>query len=238
VVRADNAWRPPLHPSVQRRVSVAVPSISCRKPVRYDEPFLHRHQPSHREVETRRTLRASALEKRCAPQADRRGADPAHLQSGEVYGWADSPIGHGSRSCAVWRSRETIGGCRPHFTATRARLRSPSFPGRVGPRFDGDRRNRNPGASQESYENARASGNAGPLLHSLFQRAFRAANRCAAAPNHARRQFRLDRSRWELAVKIFGDLRKRKVLLLGAGETSERNGARVELARRDRHSRE
>ena len=78
------------------------------------------------------------------------------------------------------------------------------------------------GQAKKAYENARASGNAGPLLHRLFQRAFRAAKQVRSRTEITRGAVSVGSVAVELAVKIFGDLSKRKVLLLGAGETSER----------------
>lgn len=78
------------------------------------------------------------------------------------------------------------------------------------------------GQAKKAYENARASGNAGPSLHRLFQRAFRAAKQVRSRTEITRGAVSVGSVAVELAVKIFGDLRERKVLLLGAGETSER----------------
>lgn len=78
------------------------------------------------------------------------------------------------------------------------------------------------GQAKKAYENARASGNAGPLLHRLFQRAFRAAKQVRSRTEITRGAVSVGSVAVELAVKIFGDLSTRKVLLLGAGETSER----------------
>jgi glutamyl-tRNA reductase len=86
------------------------------------------------------------------------------------------------------------------------------------------------GQAKQAYENARASGNAGPLLHRLFQRAFRAAKQVRSRTEITRGAVSVGSVAVELAVKIFGDLSKRKVLLLGAGETSERT-ARALISR-------
>lgn len=78
------------------------------------------------------------------------------------------------------------------------------------------------GQVKKAYEAARASGSAGPLLHRLFQRAFRAAKQVRSSTDITRGAVSVGSVAVELAGKIFGDLRKRSVLLLGAGETSER----------------
>src|SRR5438045_1325655 len=78
------------------------------------------------------------------------------------------------------------------------------------------------GQAKKAYENARSSGNAGPLLHRLFQRAFRAAKQVRSNTDITRGAVSVASVAVDLAVKIFGDLRDRSVLILGAGETSER----------------
>jgi glutamyl-tRNA reductase len=78
------------------------------------------------------------------------------------------------------------------------------------------------GQVKKAYEAARASGSAGPLLHRLFQRAFRAAKQVRSSTEITRGPVSVGSVAVELAGKIFGDLGKRSVLLLGAGETSER----------------
>ncbi len=86
------------------------------------------------------------------------------------------------------------------------------------------------GQAKKAYEHARASGSAGPYLHRLFQRAFRVAKQVRTRTEITRGAVSVGSVAVELAVKIFGDLRERKVLILGAGETSERT-ARVLLSR-------
>lgn len=78
------------------------------------------------------------------------------------------------------------------------------------------------GQAKQAYEKARASGAAGPLLHRLFQRAFRVAKQVRTNTEITRGAVSVGSVAVELAVKIFGDLATRKVLVLGAGETSER----------------
>ncbi|MEY2585080.1 MAG: glutamyl-tRNA reductase [Verrucomicrobiota bacterium] len=78
------------------------------------------------------------------------------------------------------------------------------------------------GQVKKAYESARASGGAGPLLHRLFQRAFRVAKQIRSSTDIARGAVSVGSVAVELAVKIFGDLRECRVLVLGAGETSER----------------
>ncbi len=78
------------------------------------------------------------------------------------------------------------------------------------------------GQVKKAYERARASASAGPLLHRLFQRAFRVAKQVRSNTDITRGAVSVGSVAVDLAVKIFGDLRDRKVLILGAGETSER----------------
>jgi glutamyl-tRNA reductase len=78
------------------------------------------------------------------------------------------------------------------------------------------------GQVKKAYEGARESGSAGPLLHRVFQRAFRVAKQVRSTTDITRGAVSVGSVAVELAVKIFGDLRERSVLVLGAGETSER----------------
>jgi glutamyl-tRNA reductase len=78
------------------------------------------------------------------------------------------------------------------------------------------------GQVKKAYAQARESGGAGPLLHRLFQRAFRVAKQVRSRTDITRGAVSVGSVAVELAVKIFGDLSDRKVLVLGAGETSER----------------
>ena len=78
------------------------------------------------------------------------------------------------------------------------------------------------GQVKKAYEGARESGSAGPLLHRVFQRAFRVAKQVRSTTDITRGAVSVGSVSVELAVKIFGDLRERSVLVLGAGETSEK----------------
>ena len=78
------------------------------------------------------------------------------------------------------------------------------------------------GQTKKAYESARTSGGAGAYLHRLFQRAFRAAKHVRTHTDITRGSVSIGSVAVELAVKIFGDLADREVLVLGAGETSER----------------
>lgn len=78
------------------------------------------------------------------------------------------------------------------------------------------------GQAKQAYATARESGGAGPLLHRLFQRAFRVAKQVRTNTDITRGAVSVGSVAVELAGKIFGDLKHRKVLVLGAGDTSER----------------
>src|SRR5215472_127445 len=78
------------------------------------------------------------------------------------------------------------------------------------------------GQAKKAYESARISGAVGPYLHRLFQRAFRVAKQVRTHTEIARGAVSVSSVAVELAQRIFGDLSECKVLVLGAGETSER----------------
>lgn len=78
------------------------------------------------------------------------------------------------------------------------------------------------GQVKKAYESARNSGVAGPMLHRLFQRAFRVAKQVRSRTEITRGAVSVGSVAVDLAQKIFGNLAGRKVLVLGAGETSER----------------
>ncbi len=78
------------------------------------------------------------------------------------------------------------------------------------------------GQAKKAYESARASGAAGPYLHRLFQRAFRVAKQVRTHTEITRGSVSVGSVAVDLAHRIFGQLSSCKVLVLGAGETSER----------------
>ena len=78
------------------------------------------------------------------------------------------------------------------------------------------------GQVKKAYAAARDSGSVGPCLHRVFQRAFRVSKQVRSRTEITRGPVSVGSVAVDLAVKIFGDLRDRKVLILGAGETSER----------------
>ncbi len=78
------------------------------------------------------------------------------------------------------------------------------------------------GQLKKAYETARCSGEAGSLLHRLFQRAFRVAKQVRTHTEITRGSVSVSSVAVDLAGKIFGDLAQRSVLILGAGEVSER----------------
>jgi glutamyl-tRNA reductase len=77
------------------------------------------------------------------------------------------------------------------------------------------------GQAKKAYEAARSSGTAGPYLHRLFQRAFRVAKQVRTHTDITRGLVSVGSVAVDLAQRIFGQLSNCKVLVLGAGETSE-----------------
>jgi glutamyl-tRNA reductase len=86
------------------------------------------------------------------------------------------------------------------------------------------------GQTKKAYQSARASGAVGPCLHRLFQRAFRVAKQVRTHTEITRGSVSVGSIAVDLAQKIFGALNNCKVLVLGAGETSERT-ARALISR-------
>jgi len=78
------------------------------------------------------------------------------------------------------------------------------------------------GQAKKAYESAKTSGAVGPYLHRLFQRAFRVAKQVRTHTDITRGAVSVGSVAVELAQRIFGKLSECKVLVLGAGETSER----------------
>ncbi len=78
------------------------------------------------------------------------------------------------------------------------------------------------GQAKKAYEAARANGGAGRYLHRLFQRAFRVAKHVRTQTDITRGAVSVGSVAIDLAQKIFGNLGACKVLVLGAGETSEK----------------
>ena len=78
------------------------------------------------------------------------------------------------------------------------------------------------GQAKKAYQSARTSGAVGPCLHRLFQRAFRVAKQVRTHTQITRGSVSVGSVAVDLAQKIFGELGNCSVLVLGAGEASER----------------
>lgn len=78
------------------------------------------------------------------------------------------------------------------------------------------------GQAKKAYAAAQKSGTAGRYLHRLFQRAFRVAKQVRTHTDITRGAVSVSSVAVDLAEKIFGNLAGCKVLVLGAGEASER----------------
>jgi glutamyl-tRNA reductase len=74
---------------------------------------------------------------------------------------------------------------------------------------------------KESFRIARKAGTSGKILNRLFEKALRASKRIRTETGISRNAVSVSYAAVELAKKIFGDLRKAKVLLIGAGEMGE-----------------
>ncbi len=74
---------------------------------------------------------------------------------------------------------------------------------------------------KESFQLARRVGTTGKILNRLFEKALRASKRVRVETGISRNAVSVSYAAVELAKKIFGDLKKAKVLLVGAGEMGE-----------------
>ena len=109
------------------------------------------------------------------------------------------------------------------LSLTRARLRAASFPGRLGTRLDGGRRDGNSRPGQESLRSGAQVGRGGPVFASIVSARVSGGQTGAHAHrDHSRCWFRSARWQSIWPERIFGDSDACKVLVLGAGETSER----------------
>jgi len=77
------------------------------------------------------------------------------------------------------------------------------------------------GQVKASYEKAKASGQLGPWLHRVFQKAFQAAKWVRTHTRIGQGHTSIGQVTVELAERICGDLRAARILVLGAGETAE-----------------
>jgi glutamyl-tRNA reductase len=78
------------------------------------------------------------------------------------------------------------------------------------------------GQVKRAYEIAARSGTTGKILNRLFQRAFHVGKHVRSTTAISRGSVSVGSVAVDLAEQIFGELRGRKIMILGAGETSER----------------
>src|SRR5271165_4431046 len=78
------------------------------------------------------------------------------------------------------------------------------------------------GQVKRAYEAATRSGTTGKILNRLFQRAFHVGKHVRSTTAISRGSISVGSVAVDLAQQIFGDLDGRKIMILGAGETSER----------------
>jgi glutamyl-tRNA reductase len=86
------------------------------------------------------------------------------------------------------------------------------------------------GQLKKAYEFARQHSHTGPRLNKAFQRAFHVAKQVRSETNIQRGSVSVGSVAVELAEKIFSSLGERQVMVIGAGETSEKT-ARALLSR-------
>ncbi|MCC7142098.1 MAG: glutamyl-tRNA reductase [Candidatus Eisenbacteria bacterium] len=75
------------------------------------------------------------------------------------------------------------------------------------------------GQVRDAYELAKRAGGIGPVLERLFQSAMHAAKRSRSETEIGRGSVSVASAACDLAIKVVGDLKKRNVLVVGAGET-------------------
>lgn len=78
------------------------------------------------------------------------------------------------------------------------------------------------GQVKQAYAEAQAAGRVGPVLNRVFQKAFQAAKHVRTHTAISEGQVSVANVAVELALTIFGDLAKARVLLLGAGDIGEK----------------
>ncbi len=78
------------------------------------------------------------------------------------------------------------------------------------------------GQVKRAYEAAARSGTTGKILNRLFQRAFRVGKHVRSTTAISRGSISVGSVAVDLAQQIFGDLAGRKIMILGAGDTSEK----------------
>jgi glutamyl-tRNA reductase len=78
------------------------------------------------------------------------------------------------------------------------------------------------GQVKEAYAAAHAEGTTGPVLNRVFQKTFQAAKHVRTQTAIGEGQISVANVAVDLALKIFGDLRPCRVLVLGAGEIGEK----------------
>ncbi len=90
------------------------------------------------------------------------------------------------------------------------------------------------GQVKDSYARARENASLGPILNRVFQKSFQAAKWTRTHTGIGRGQVSVGSVAVDLAQKIFGDLARCRILVLGAGEIAERT--LVNLKSRGAHS--
>jgi glutamyl-tRNA reductase len=90
------------------------------------------------------------------------------------------------------------------------------------------------GQVKRAYEFATEAETTGELLNRLFQKSFQVGKKIRASTAITRGSVSVGSVAVDLAEQIFGDLDGCKIMILGAGETSEKTAKAFRLAERDR----
>jgi glutamyl-tRNA reductase len=77
------------------------------------------------------------------------------------------------------------------------------------------------GQVKQSYQACVDHGSVGPMLHRLFQAALRVSKEISESTGVGRGNVSVAGAAAELATRVFGDLKEKRVLVVGAGETAE-----------------
>jgi len=130
------------------------------------------------------------------------------------------PPSPGPNFCAAFMRLRRI--FSPTVPTSRYALRGTSFLSRFRAEVDGHWRNGNPGPVEGRLRNSADAAPDGKWLNRLFQSSFAAAKSVRTRTAITRGRVSVGSVSVELAEKIFGDLSACRVMVIGAGDTSER----------------
>ncbi len=78
------------------------------------------------------------------------------------------------------------------------------------------------GQVKESYDDATRRGTVGPALHRLLQKAFQTAKKVRSETAVGRGQVSIGNIAVELSARIYGDISRARILVIGSGEVAEK----------------